>query len=150
MNKFLSLFGVLFLIAATDCSPRSLPEDEVCHERRCVVVEVTKTPQAMQRGLQNRLFLSKEEGMLFVFPDNGRHAFWMKDTLIPLDMIWMDYSKRIVHIEENVPPCKSDPCPVYSPPADVDSLYVLEINAGQSRPWGINVGDALEFRLNSF
>ncbi len=88
--------------------------------------------------------------MLFVFAENGRHVFWMKDTLIPLDMIWLDYAKRIVHIEENVPPCTADPCPLYSPPPEVQSWYVFEINAGQSRAWGINVGDTLVLRfLNS-
>ena len=69
----------------------------------------------------------------------------MKDTLIPLDMIWMDSERRIVHIEHNVPPCAADPCPRYPPSGP--ALYVLEINAGFAAKLGLKVGDTMEFRL---
>ena len=69
----------------------------------------------------------------------------MKETLIPLDMIWMDYARRVVFIAADVPPCKSDPCPTYTPPRD--ALYVLEVNAGYTQKNSIKVGDAAEFRI---
>lgn len=77
----------------------------------------------------NREFLAEDAGMLFVFERmRPFRSFWMKNTLIPLDMIWIDDSQRIVHIEEDVPPCEVENCPTYSPGA-TESSYVLEINA---------------------
>lgn len=83
--------------------------------------------------------------MLFVFSSATKHSFWMKDTLIPLDMIWMDYAHRVVDMRTQVPPCTSDPCPVYTPSAN--ALYVLEINSGLSDTIGLKIGDEVDFRL---
>ena len=66
--------------------------------------------------------------MLFFFPQSGEYPFWMKNTLIPLDMIWIDDQRRIAHVTSNVPPCKADPCPNYPPNAN--AKYVLELAAG--------------------
>ena len=74
--------------------------------------------------------LPRQSGMLFVFESEHKHGFWMKNTLIPLDMIWINRDSRIVDIK-TATPCVSDPCPTYQPIAD--SLYVLEINAGLSQ-----------------
>ena len=70
----------------------------------------------------------------------------MKDTMIPLDIIWMDHSRRVVHIEKDVPPCVSDPCPRYVPKKE--ALYVLELNAGESERLGLQKGEFFEFRLD--
>ena len=99
----------------------------------------------MQRGLQFRKSLAIDAGMLFVFSVEKKQAFWMKDTLIPLDMIWIDYSHRIVHIASHVPPCQSDPCPVYTP--EQNALYVLEINSGSTEKIGLKAGDIAEFKI---
>jgi hypothetical protein len=69
----------------------------------------------------------------------------MKNTLIPLDMLWIDKDRRIVHIRRNVPPCKDDPCPSYGP--DRAGLYVLELAAGASDRFGLKLFDRLEFSL---
>lgn len=98
------------------------------------------------RGLQFRGSLDSYSGMLFIFPQSRRHSFWMKDTLIPLDMIWMDHGRKIVHIEHDVPPCREDPCPVYTPPQE--ALYVLEVNAGTAGALGLQLGDEAEFKIN--
>jgi len=102
-------------------------------------------PEDVQRGLQFRESLDKNKGMLFVFAESRRHAFWMKDTLIPLDIIWLDYARRVVYIAPNIPPCPQDPCPSYSP--ERDALYVLEINAGVAQQLGLKPGDLAEFRI---
>ncbi|MBI5149637.1 MAG: DUF192 domain-containing protein [Candidatus Omnitrophica bacterium] len=104
--------------------------------------------EELHRGLQFRRSLDPGSGMLFVFQKSEPYTFWMKDTLIPLDMIWIDSGRRIVHVEHNVPPCVADPCPRYPP--GHEALYVLEINAGYAVRLGLQLGETAEFRLNAF
>jgi uncharacterized protein len=106
-------------------------------------MEIARTGTEQTRGLMFRTFLPEDHGMLFVFKHPGNNWFWMKNTLIPLDIIWMDEKKRIIHIEYQVPPCKMDPCPVYGP--RTESLYVLEVNAGVAQRRDLQVGTLLRF-----
>lgn len=108
-----------------------------------VRVEVAQTQTELARGLQYRSSLAKDSGMLFIFPQNVEAMFWMKNTLIPLDIIWLDENKKIVHIEKNVPPCLQEQCPVYGPSEQV--VYVLEVNAGFADANDIAVGDYATF-----
>jgi len=145
LRKF-TLKACIFLLAFLPaCSPRvgDTPK-QVCFYDRCVKVEVVQTPQERTRGLQNRKALGKNEGMLFIFEKSQVQSFWMKDTFIPLDIIWMDRDKNIVFLIPNVLPCETEQCPVYTP--DKDSFYVLEVNAGVSIELGLGVGDQAEFR----
>jgi uncharacterized membrane protein (UPF0127 family) len=128
------------------CSrPVAQAADEVCFGEECIQVEVVRKEEEMRRGLQFRESLDADGGMLFIFQKSGVHAFWMKDTLIPLDMVWMDYARRIVHIEEDVPPCEKDPCPSYTP--SKEALYVLEVNAGYAARHRLKPGMAADFQL---
>src|SRR5262245_13000232 len=104
-----------------------------------VRAEVVDTPPAMERGLMFRESLPQNEGMIFVFERTGVYPFWMKNTLIPLDIVWLDEDWRIVSIAASVPPCRADPCPTY-PPAG-PARYVVEVNAGFTRTHGIARGD---------
>ncbi|HBO97016.1 MAG TPA: hypothetical protein DE315_03835 [Candidatus Omnitrophica bacterium] len=146
---FSVIFVSCFLLLCFFCGGCSRPDartaDQVCFGDKCVQVEVVRKEEELHRGLQFRTSLAPDGGMLFVFQKSGPYAFWMKDTLIPLDMIWMDSERRIVHIEHNVPPCAADPCPRYPPSGP--ALYVLEINAGFAAKLGLKVGDTMEFRL---
>lgn len=138
----LSLVAMVFL-----CSCRSLssqmPTQRVCFKEACFLVELAATKETRQQGLMYRKKLALDKGMLFVFDQPGEYGFWMKNTLLPLDMMWLDEEKRVVHIETNVPPCASDPCPIYSPlrPAK----YVLELVAGRAMANGVIIGDILEW-----
>ena len=125
--------------------PAAQAVDQVCFGEKCVNVEVVQKEEELHRGLQFRKSLDPGRGMLFIFQKSGPYAFWMKDTLIPLDMIWMDDTRKIVHIEHNVPPCAADPCPSYPPRHE--ALYVLEINAGYANELGLKIGDIAEFRF---
>ena len=95
------------------------------------------------KGLQARQHLGKDRGMLFVFQESKKHSFWMKDTFIALDIVWIDGEKRIVTIMPNILPCKTEKCPVYTP--SKNALYVLEVNAGVTIELGLNVGDHAVF-----
>jgi len=104
------------------------------------VIEIADSPEERQTGLMHRDFLPQNAGMLFVFEDEAPRGFWMKNTLIQLDMIFLNADMTVVEIHENVSPCEEDPCPAYkSPPAQ----YVLEINGGLAKKSGIAVGSVM-------
>lgn len=106
-----------------------------------ISVEVPQTNEQRQRGLCCRDDLPDNSGMLFIYEKEGDYRFWMKDTRIPLDMIWINSEKRIVHIEEGVEP-SSYPAYFASP---VPAQYVLEVSAGYARSENIKVGDSVSF-----
>ena len=106
-------------------------------------VEIAATPEEQERGLMFRHSLAPDRGMIFPYDPPAAVSFWMKNTLIPLDMIWIDESRRIAHVAHDVPPCKSDPCPSYPPNAA--AKYVLEVAAGVAARHHLKDGDALRF-----
>lgn len=108
-----------------------------------VTVEVAANDESRAAGLMFRDRLDRDHGMLFLFPVTGHYPFWMKNTLIPLDMIWIDEGKRVVHIKNDVPPCRADPCTSYAP--GVQARSVLELAAGEAVRYGLRVGDVLRF-----
>lgn len=110
---------------------------------KSITAELAVTDEERQRGLMFREKLLFDQGMLFVFEEEDFYSFWMKNTLIYLDMIWLDKDRRIVHIARNVPPCSADPCPSYSP--ERPGLYVLELAAGAADRFGLKLFDRLEF-----
>lgn len=109
-----------------------------------IFIEVASNPETRERGLMFRDSLAADHGMLFIFPQQGVYPFWMKNTLVPLDMLWLNDQKKIVHIAEHVPPCTQDPCSNYSPGAM--ALYVLELKSGVASELQLKEGDTLTFR----
>ena len=107
-------------------------------------VELATDPEEQAQGLMYRENLPEKSGMLFVFPEVAPHHFWMKNTMIPLDMIWLDDSGRVLFVSANTPPCKADPCPTYGP--DQPVRYVLEIAGGKAAAETVNVGSTLGIR----
>ena len=112
-----------------------------------VFVEVSDDREEQVRGLMFRNHLPWNAGMLFAFNEEEPQTFTMKNTLIPLDMIFIDSSFKIIDIKENVPPCKQEECPSY--PSREPAQYVLEVNAGFVQEKGIKIGDGL-VTLNEF
>ena len=135
------LFGYLFFHYADILfAPitKQNPVNKVCFGSECFAVELAKTTSEQERGLMNRAELDKNKGMLFVFNTVGLYPFWMKDTLIPLDIIWLDSNGKVVFMAQNVQPCKTLICPNVNPL--MGAKYVLEINAGLASEKGIKVG----------
>jgi uncharacterized membrane protein (UPF0127 family) len=117
-------------------------------DHSAVIVEVASDDATREQGLMYRDHMAEDRGMIFLFPQSGEYPFWMKNTLIPLDMIWMDADHRIVHIAHDVPPCKADPCTNYPPNAKASS--VLELAAGVAAKHHLHDGDVLRFEgMNS-
>ena len=108
-----------------------------------VSVEIAADEELRAQGLMYRDHIDPGKGMLFIFPRDDVFSFWMKNTRIPLDMIWIDANKRIVGLRENVPPCKVADCPSYGP--GVVARYVLEVGGGEAAKHGLKVGDLLQF-----
>src|SRR4051794_24517820 len=93
-----------------------------------VEVAVADTPLLRGRGLMFRESFGAVAGLLFVFERSGRHAFWMRRTQLPLDILWLDLHWTIVSIAVHVPPCAVPPCPIYAP--ERPAKYALEAPAG--------------------
>ena len=108
-----------------------------------VKVEIAADDETRAQGLMYRDQLANDRGMIFLFAQSGDYPFWMKNTLIPLDMIWIDEQKKIVHVAHGVPPCKADPCP--SVPPGAPAKYVLEVAAGVAARHNLANGQTLRF-----
>jgi uncharacterized membrane protein (UPF0127 family) len=88
-------------------------------------VEVVRTPKAREVGLMNRTSMDEKRGMLFIFDEDSDHAFWMRNTLLPLDIVFFDKNFYVVGVLENMQPMSER-----SRSIGVQSRYALEINAG--------------------
>jgi uncharacterized membrane protein (UPF0127 family) len=110
-----------------------------------IYAEIADTTEKRAKGLMYREALAKDRGMLFTFAEPQLWTFWMKNTRISLDIIWMDGKKRIVHIERNVPICHrtDDGCPQYQP--NDNAMYVLELAAGAADSLKLQRGSVLKF-----
>ena len=141
---------VLCAVPATSSAagdPRVLPPTElqpVCIRGICFGSEIAVTAAERSLGLMNRDALAKDRGMLFVFPEEGLHRFWMKNTRIELDIIFIAGDRRVVSISHRARPCEKEPCDLYSPTGNV--AYALEIAGGLAAAFGFAAGDLVEFR----
>jgi uncharacterized protein len=103
-------------------------------------VEVAETPEQHGFGLMFRESLGERSGMVFLFFEERRGAFWMRNTRIPLSIAFFDDDGRILAILD-MEPCKGDPCKLYSP--GVSYSAALEVNQGAFDDWGVSVGDRI-------
>lgn len=134
------LFAVAFIRTVNDTN---LPNGTV--ERTPPVVLVGGVPVRVTiavsladraRGLGGRESLAEGEGMLFIFPDDAPHSFWMKDMRFPIDILWLSASGEVVDLRENVPP---DSYPTVFRPR-IAARYVLELPAGFCATHGVHIG----------
>jgi len=112
-----------------------------------LTAELAITDEEREKGLMFREKMNSDQGMLFVFEEEGMYSFWMANVKFSLDILWLDKEKRIVHIERLVPPCKKLPCPSYSP--KYPAMYVLELTSGSVDEHKLRLYDRLEFILGS-
>ena len=120
--------------------------NKVCFQQRCFKVELAISVSQKAKGLMFRESLESDAGMLFIYDKEQKPDFWMKNTYIPLDIIWLNKDKEVVFIKRNLMPCKSKECPIIS--SDKDSQYVLEINAGTVDSLGLKLYDKLQFYIS--
>ena len=123
-------------------TPIALPR-AVLPDGLAIDLELAMTAQEISNGLMFRPSLSDSRGMLFLFEQPRQPSFWMKNVLIPLDLVFLDGTGTVVDVIADVQPCATDPCPNYPPSSPCEA--VLEINAGSAAAHGIEVGAILQF-----
>lgn len=135
-QKLLLLLLTAFLLSACEAGE---PWVEV--EGKRFTVEIAADDATRARGLMFRDELGDDRGMFFIFSREQPRSFWMRNTRIPLDIIYLDRDLEVVSIAADTPPCRTRRCPSY--PSRGAAQYVLEINAGQAAALGLERGDTL-------
>src|SRR5215210_600025 len=144
-NELRHNVGVLatILAAALLSFPHGTAELRTPQRTVTVRVELASTAEQQAQGLQGRRSLARNAGMAFLFAQDTRGPFWMKDALIPLSVAFWDRRGRIVRILD-MAPCTSDPCKIYEP--KVAFRGALEVNRGAFRRWGVRPGAVVTIR----
>ena len=133
--------GLLVLLLLSGCA-NGAPWVRIGGERYAVEIADDDTERA--RGLMFRDVLAEGHGMLFIHVSEEPQSYWMKNTRIPLDILYFDDSRRLVAQQRDVPPCSlGDACPPY--PSGAPARYVLELNAGEAARLDLQDGATIEF-----
>ncbi len=142
MTKNGILFGLFVLLAGCQTTPHQVSINGVSFN-----VTLAEDDNSRAMGLMYEKSLAEDAGMLFIFPDSRPRAFWMKNTLIPLDILYFNQQQILVSIQADVPPCRATTsrCPNY--PSEKPAKYVLEINAGLAEKHNFKVGDELVLNI---
>ena len=112
-----------------------------------LVADISASNEQRTKGLSVKDALAENEAMLFVFDNEAEHTFWMQNMKFPIDIIWINSNKTVVHIEHNLQPCGYGLlCPTYKP--SQDSLYVLETVGGFAEKHDVVQGTRIQFELN--
>ncbi len=145
-NKLLVIVLILLLVVSLFLfvNYRNPQENiiELTINNHTFILEQAITPQEKQKGLMFRTSLEENRGMIFIFENEQERSFWMKNTLIPLDMIFIDENNKITSIQ-TTQPCHQDPCQTYQ----AQAKYIIELNAGMTEKIGLKVEDEIELNL---
>ena len=140
--KILAIFLLIFLTSCAKNTDKNFKEIIIDNGYGLIRInaEIADDEQEQTKGLMFKEKLNENEGMLFVFENEQEQIFWMKNTLIPLDMVFIDENFEIVDIKTAVP-CKEEPCALYKSPKP--AKYVLEVNGNLTAKKGIKIGDRI-------
>ena len=145
MNLPLRLCALgLAVVSLSACASGAAKDEQwVQLKGKRYVVEVADDDAERARGLMFRDSMAADHGMLFVHDSEDVQAYWMKNTKIPLDIIYFDHDRKLVSVA-HAPPCSlGDKCPPF--PSEGPALYVLELNVGTADELGVKPGDELKF-----
>lgn len=110
---------------------------------KSIDIEIADSPYEWETGLMYRESLGEDQGMLFVYSNAAPRSFYMKNTYIPLDLIFYDSNRIVVNIHENAVPLDETSIPSGAP-----AQYILEVNAGKAEDWNVEIGDEMNFSQN--
>jgi hypothetical protein len=140
--KYISTIIILILIASI-LSITFYNQPKACFKQSCINLELTKTQEKRTQGLMYKTELKNNLGILFIYEEEGLYNIWMKNTLIPLDIIWIDQNFQIKQIEKaNL--CEIEECKTYN--ALYPTKYIIEVNQGFTIENNIKVGDIITLR----
>ena len=143
MNSARLVFVAIFFLAAFILIDKNEDDNFIRFAGQNVRVEIADTPAERELGLSGRERLGEKEGMIFVFDSPGRHAFWMKDMLFPLDIIWLDENLKVIYIKKDARP---ESYPEIFLPGE-DAKYVLEVAVGFAEKYNLKEGDEVELNF---
>jgi uncharacterized protein len=140
--------ALMLTTPATEPGRATVSFNQICAFGLCiggstVNAEAAYDDASRSKGLMLRESMPPDEGMLFIYDGDVHRRFWMKNTTIPLDMIWVDSNYTVVHIE-HASPCQTEACRIYESPKA--AKYMLETNRGYAASHGISVGDKATIR----
>jgi uncharacterized membrane protein (UPF0127 family) len=141
-HRLSPVIGALFACAALNACSALATGPTVELKGKHFSIEIAETESDRARGLMFRDSMLADHGMLFLFDHPAPQTFWMKNTHIPLDILYFDQNYKLVSAQQRVPPCRSEPCVVY--PSEGPAQYVLELNAGMADKLGVKPGDELK------
>ncbi len=141
--KFIHALVLAYCFSSTLWAKNKIITIELANQQK-FHCEIANTPETLSRGLMYRDELAQNTGMLFVFPYPDVWPFWMKNTKIQLDMIWLDENRQVIYVVENAQPCQ-DKCPFYQPKQFNKASYVIELAGGQVQSQNIQIGNQLKF-----
>jgi len=139
--QFLIIIVLIFIILSLALNIIQLlgNKPQVCINEKCFQVEIAKTQAEREKGLMFRENLDEDKAMLFIFENSGIYSFWMKNTLLPLDIIWVNENKEVMFIKENAQPLNE----TFIIP-NQSAIYVLELNAGIVNKFNISIGNPVK------
>lgn len=140
VSRVLSAFALSLFLGVSACASEPRVVLHTADGDVPVTVEVAATPGQQSLGLMYRKELGANAGMLFVFDTSVEHPFWMKNTVLPLDMIFLGDDRKVVGIVKDAVPFTTT-----SRTVGVPSRYVLEVNAGFSEKHHVKTGDQATF-----
>lgn len=150
-GAIIAVLGLAFFIYTVSNSAgqqRALFLDETGVVKADITFEAAVTPEEKRIGLMNRTSLRDNHGMIFVYEEEAPRAFWMKNTLIPLDIIFLDSQKRIINIEEAYPEPGTPVSELERYRSDRPAKYVIEVKQNFTDRHGIEPGDRVEFSVS--
>lgn len=118
-------------------------QDSLKNLKKKIDVEIAETDETRQKGLMFRESMQEEQGMLFIFPAEEPQGFYMRNTIIPLDIMFINSKKQIIKIHKKTEPFSERTLPSLKP-----AIYVVEVNAGFTEKFGIKEGDIIDYRRN--
>jgi uncharacterized membrane protein (UPF0127 family) len=137
------------LLASCGGKPQNVEDfntrDVTLPHGQVIKVETMISSADLRRGMMYRTSLAPDHGMLFVHPTPGNYSYWMYQTLIPLDIIWMDSQHRIVQMVLNAQPCKTESTKCTQYYCTKMAQYVLELSGGMAKKYGLELDQTVQF-----
>ena len=130
----ISLVATLTTVFANASAQYEVPQIELTAGMYRIEAEVMATPERRATGLMRRAEMPQQHGMLFIFPQEQRHCMWMKNTLLPLSVAFLDRTGKIINVEDMQPQTENNHC------AASDARYALEMNIGWFKTRGLSRG----------